>query len=398
MVQPRITTSIQWRGPAWAVLSYGFRPFFLLGAAFAAIAVPVWLAVLQSGIAPAGPFDGFRWHIHEMIFGYLGAIIAGFALTAVPNWTGRLPLSGLPLAGLAGLWLAGRIACAFLPSPAWAAAIDGAFLIVLAAAIWREIVAGKNLHNVPIAGLITVFALANLIFHGAGLWPGLQGYGERIALGIAALLIALIGGRIVPSFTRNWMAKAKLEPLPEPFGRFDKLALGVLAVAVVAWMAWPGALPTAVLLLAASLMHFVRLSRWRGTRTAREPILLVLHLGYLWLAVSLALMGLATLAPSALTASAGLHALTAGAIGTMTLAVMTRASLGHTGREIKADGATLAIYALVTLGALLRVAAPLLPADYLTTLIASGVLWSGAFALFVVVYGPILARPGAGRI
>jgi uncharacterized protein involved in response to NO len=398
MAQPRVTTSIQWRSPLLAVLSYGFRPFFLLGAAYAAIAIPLWLVMLALGVAPAGPFQGMRWHAHEMIFGYLAAIIAGFALTAVPNWTGRLPLSGLPLAGLVGLWLAGRFASSFVASVTWAAVIDVTFLFALAAAIWREILAGKNARNVPIALLITIFALANLQFHLEGLWPELQGYGQRLALGVTTLLIALIGGRITPSFTHNWMARMGLEPRPETFGWFDKLTLVLLAVAAACWIVQPMALPSGLALLAASIVHLARLLRWRGVWTAQEPILLVLHIGYLWLVVSLALLGVSALNPSYLAPSTALHALTAGAIGTMTLAVMTRASLGHTGREIKAGGATLAIYVLVNMGALLRVAAPLFPGDYLIALMVSGIVWGAAFALFVLSYGPILLRPGEGFI
>ena len=398
MAQPCVTTSIQWRSPLLAVLSYGFRPFFLLGAAFAAIAIPLWLVMLALGVAPAGPFQGMRWHAHEMIFGYLAAIIAGFALTAVPNWTGRLPISGLPLAGLVGLWLAGRFASSSIASVTWAAAIDVTFLFALAAQIWREILAGKDARNVPIALLITIFALANLQFHLEGVWPELQGYGQRLALGVTTLLIALIGGRITPSFTHNWMARMGLEPRPEAFGWFDKLALALLVVAAGCWIVQPTALPSGLALLAASIVHLARLLRWRGMWTAQEPILLVLHIGYLWLVVSLALLGVSALTPSYLAPSTALHALTAGAIGTMTLAVMTRVSLGHTGREIKAGGATLAIYVLVNMGALLRVAAPLFPGDYLYALTLSGIVWSAAFALFVLSYGPILLRPGEGRI
>ena len=333
-----------------------------------------------------------------MIFGYLAAIIAGFALTAVPNWTGRLPLSGFPLAGLVGLWLAGRFASSFIASVTWTAVIDVTFLFALAAAIWREILAGTNTRNLPIALLITIFALANLQFHLETLWPELQGYGQRLALGVATLLIALIGGRITPSFTHNWMARLGLEPRPEAFASFDKLALALLALVIVCWIVQPTALLTGLALLVASLLHFARLLRWRGMRTAKEPILLVLHIGYLWLVVSLALLALAALMPSYVPPSTALHALTAGAIGTMTLAVMTRASLGHTGREIRADRVTLVIYALVNVGALLRVTAPLFPFGYLNMLTLSGILWSAAFALFILAYGPILLRPGAGRI
>jgi len=225
----------------------------------------------------------------------------------------------------------------------WAAVIDVMFLFALAAAIWREILAGKNARNVPIALLITIFALANLQFHLEGVWPELQGYGQRLALGVTTLLIALIGGRITPSFTHNWMARMGLEPRPEAFGWFDKLALVLLVVAAVCWIVQPMALPSGLALLAASVVHLVRLLRWRGMWTAQEPILLVLHIGYLWLVVSLALLGVSALTPFYLAPSTAMHALTAGAIGTMTLAVMTRASLGHTGREIKAGGATLSM-------------------------------------------------------
>jgi uncharacterized protein involved in response to NO len=250
------------------------------------------------------------------------------------------------------LWLAGRFASSFVASINWAAAIDVPFLFVLAAAIWLEILVGKSVRNAPIALLITIFGVANLLFYLEGTWPALEGYGQRLALGVTSLLIGLIGGRITPSFTHNWMARMGLEPRPEPFGGFDKLALALLALAALFWIVQPTALLTGLVLLTASLVHLARLLRWRGVRAAREPILLVLHLGYLWLVVSLAFLGVSALAPSHLAPSTALHALTAGAIGTMTLAVMTRASLGHTGREIKAGGVTRAIYALVTIGAL----------------------------------------------
>ncbi len=398
MAQPRVVDAGRWRAPGLAVLSYGFRPFFLLGALVAALAVPVWLHMLLHGMAPAGPFDALHWHAHEMIFGYLAAVIAGFLLTAVPNWTGRLPLSGLPLAGLVLLWLAGRVTLLVVPSPIWALLLDGAFLIVLAAAVWREIIAGRNLRNLPVAVLISLFALANLLFHLVTWWPAAAGYGERLALGVAAMLIGLVGGRIVPSFTRNWMARLGLEPLPVSFGRFDQATMVLTAVGLAGWIAVPANAAVGIVLVIASILHIVRMARWRGHYAVREPIVLVLHLGYLWLAASLLLLGLSALVPGTVSASTALHALSAGAVGTMTLAVMTRASLGHTGRAIVAGPATLAIYALVTLGAVMRVAAPWAGEAYLPVLAASGLVWSGAFALFVIAYGPLLVRPGAGRI
>jgi uncharacterized protein involved in response to NO len=374
------------------ILSYGFRPFFLAGALYAALAIPLWLSALFLGVGPAGVFAGAAWHAHEMIFGYLGAVIAGFILTAVPNWTGRLPLSGAPLAILVAAWAAGRVV-AFLPAePAVAAPIDLAFPVMLAAAIWREIAAGRNYRNVPVAGLVSLFAAANLVDYLSIVFPDLGGHGIRLALGAAATMIALIGGRITPSFTRNWMARGEMQPLPAAMGSLDQVALATTAVAAVAWVVRPDALLSALLLVAAGALLFTRLSRWRGWRTLRSPIVLVLHLGYLWLSAALILLGAATLLADATIASAGIHALTAGAVGTMTLAVMTRASLGHTGRAIETDGATAAIYALVTIGALIRVAAPFLPA-YEGAIIVGGLTWSAAFALFVLRYGPMLVRP-----
>jgi uncharacterized protein involved in response to NO len=379
-----------------AFLSYGFRPFFLLGSAYAALAVPIWLCVYLGRIEPVGALPPAAWHAHEMIFGYLAAIMAGFVLTAVPNWTGRLPLSGAPLAWLVGLWALGRLAVAFDPEPVSAAALDLLFPVALAAAIWREIVAGRNVGNAPIAVLFTLFAAANLLDHAGRFLPALEGYGVRVALGVAAMLIALVGGRVTPSFTRNWMARLGLSPLPAPLDRLDRAALLAAAIAVATWAFRPDSALAGTALVTAGALLAVRLARWRGHRVLREPIVLVLHLGYLWLAAALALIGLATLLPETVPASSGIHALTAGAIGTMTLGVMTRATRGHTGRAIVADRATVAIYALVGAGALLRVVAPFAASAYLPLLIAGGVAWSGAFLIFVIAYGPMLLRPRIG--
>jgi uncharacterized protein involved in response to NO len=219
----------------------------------------------------------------------------------------------------------------------------------------------------------------------------LDGYGVRLALGTAATLIALVGGRITPSFTRNWMVRGQMQPLPAPMGRVDMVALATTAAAFLSWIIRPEAFLSGALLLAGSALLFIRLTRWRGLRTLRSPIVFILHAGYLWLSVASALLGLSALLADAALVSAGTHALTAGAVGTMTLAVMTRASLGHTGRTIETDSATAVIYALVTIGAVLRVAAPFL-VSYDVILIAAGSTWSAAFILFVVRYGPMLLR------
>jgi uncharacterized protein involved in response to NO len=371
-------------------LSYGFRPFFLLGAAYAALMVPMWLWILLHGGGAGGPLTGVAWHAHEMIFGYLGAVITGFILTAVPNWTGRLPISGRPLAVLVGLWALGRVAMLVDPEPVTAAILDLAFPLALTAALWREIIAGRNARNAPVAGLLTLFALANLLDHAGPLLIALDGYGVRLALAAAAMLMTLVGGRVTPSFTRNWMARSGLAPLPAPTDRLDHMALVVTGIALLGWIVAPHAQAAGIALLAAGALLLVRLLRWRGYRALSEPIVVILHLGYLWLALALLLLGAAATLPGLVPESSAVHALTAGAVGTMTLAVMTRASRGHTGRPIVADAATLAVYSLVTIGAVLRVLAPLSGGLYVPVLAAGGITWSAAFALFVLAYGPML--------
>ncbi len=370
------------------ILQYGFRPFFFLAALHAGVAIPAWLSMYFTGQALPGPFPGLYWHAHEMVFGYLQAVVAGFVLTAIPNWTGRLPLSGWPLAALVLLWTAGRVACAGLPDPLVAMAVDVTFPAVLAFAVWREVLAGRNWKNAPVAVMISLFGMANVLDHAANLDLVTPGVGLRLALGSIAMLLALIGGRIVPSFTRNWLVKQRCTKLPASFGLLDKVALGTTAAASTAWVAVPDETFTAFALILAGILLGARLVRWRGHRTAVEPIVLVLHVGYGWLAVALALLGLASV--GGIPESAALHALTAGAIGTMTLAVMTRASLGHTGREIVADRTIAAMYLTVTAGAALRVAAPFAGDGYAPVLIAGGALWSTAFMLFAIRYAPIL--------
>lgn len=377
------------------ILHYGFRPFFFLAALHAGVAVPLWLWLYFSGDHLPGPFHGLHWHAHEMLFGYLGAVMAGFILTAIPNWTGRLPLSGYPLAVLVALWLAGRMACLLMPDPVAAMAVDLAFPAVLAFAVWREVAAGRNWKNAPVALMITLFGAANAADHAANLGLLPHDLGQRLALAVVATLIALIGGRIVPSFTRNWLVKEGQAKLPASFGVPDKAALACTAAAALAWIAVPDMLATGILMTAAGLMLALRLLRWQGIRTVSEPILLVLHLGYGWLAAALFLIGLSILF-SSVPQSAALHALTAGAVGTMTLAVMTRASLGHTGREIVADRSMVAMYVLVSTGAALRVGAPFAEAWHNEILILGGSLWSGAFLLFAIHYAPILWGRRAG--
>lgn len=374
-------------GPA--LFSMGFRPFFLFAALWAAFAVPIWVAAF-AGWLPASHFDR-DWHAHEMLFGHLSGVIAGFLLTAAPNWTGRLPVAGAPLAGLVLLWCAGRAAM-LIPGFAAAPIIDAAFLFVFAAVIGREIIAGRNVRNMKVLVLLSILGVANVLSHAPGGDVSLGLLGERIGVGVVTMLVALIGGRIVPSFTRNWMAKQRLTPEPAPQSRFDIVTLVSTALALALWVSAPQAFASGLMLTLAGALNLARLIRWRGWRTSGEPLVLVLHAGYLWLAAGLTLMGLAIVSNGVVPAASGLHALTAGGFGVMTLAVMTRASLGHTGQPLTAGARISAIYVLVNLGALLRVLAPFFADVYVQLLACSALLWGAAFVCFAIVYAPLLLR------
>lgn len=378
------------------LFSYGFRPFFLFGSVWAALSVPLWIYAYVNGIGALGGMSAQEWHVHEMLFGFLAAVIAGFLLTAVPNWTGRLPVRGTRLIFLFCLWAAGRAAMLLLGQigPTTAAVIDCAFLIVLALMMWREIIAGKNIRNMPVCVLITLLAASNAGFHAGAANYEIHEISEHIAIGVIALLIAVIGGRIVPSFTRNWLNQQKKSPLPAQFGPIDRISLAAVGIGLLGWAIDARSNVVGAMLVIAGLLHIIRLARWRGWLTGGEPLVLILHVGYAWLPLSFLLMGASVLAPALIPPHVALHALTAGAMGTMTLAVMTRATLGHTGRRLTADAWTTAIYGLVVAGALLRVlGATLLVQFYMEVIILSSLLWSSAFALFTLRYGPMFFRP-----
>ena len=377
-------------GPA--LFSFGFRPFFLLACAWPAIIVPLWV-LAYLGYAPLAGALTRDWHVHEMLFGYLSGVMAGFLLTAVPNWTGRLPVLGTPLVLLVALWVAGRIAMVAGPRTSWAAAVDSAFLIVFAGVVWREILAGRNWKNLPVCALVTLLALANVCVHLRPELPDVAAAAERLALGVAAMMIALIGGRVTPSFTRNWLAARKITSLPAAASRFDLAVLVVAAIALAAWIAAPTSKYAGVGLGVAGAAILVRLSRWRGRMTLAEPLVWILHNGYGWLGLALTLMGAAALWPDRVPPSAAIHALTVGAVGVMTLAMMTRAILGHTGRAREAGKATLAIYLFANLAAGLRIAATFAPGHLAGLLELSACAWSFAFGGFVIVYGPMLIGP-----
>jgi len=381
-------------GPA--LLSAGFRPFFLLGALWAALAIPVWLMVFAGEYQLPTRFSPIVWHVHEMIFGYGAAVVAGFLLTAIPNWTGRMPLQDGPLAVLLALWIVGRLAVLLSArlDPAIVAALDLAFPVVFAAVVAREIVAGRNWRNLPMLGALVLLLAGNLLVHLDALGVAWTAeLGNRIGVATLLMLISFVGGRIIPSFTRNWLAKQRPDISgPAPFDAIDRVALTVIALALAVWAFAPDSIGAPWAELMACLAAGLRLARWRGQATLGEPLVWILHLGYAWLALGFLLLAANSLIP-VLPPTTALHALTTGAIGTMTLAVMTRASLGHTGRPLAAGNGTTAIYALVTLAAVLRLVAPLGGGHYILLLTAAGLGWSSAFGLFVLLYARLLALP-----
>ncbi|GAM01836.1 NnrS family protein [Sphingomonas parapaucimobilis] len=377
------------------LLRGGFRPFFLAGALWAVIVLLLFLCALAGQITLPSRFDPVTWHRHEMLFGYIGAVIAAFLLTAIPNWTGRLPISGAPLAALVGLWAAARGAILF---SAWvsaplAALLGTGFLLALAACCGREVLIARN-RNLPMIALVLLLALADGLDHAEALGVALPaGLGYRLAIALVTTMLGLIGGRIIPSFTRNWLARQP-QPgrLPGQPTRFDQLVLLLSAAAMLAWTAAPSAAATGWLLLLAGAGQLLRLCRWQGYRTLADPLVAMLHLAYLWIPTGLLLMGAAILTDRILP-SAALHALTAGAMASMTLAVMTRATRGHTGRPLLADAATTAAYALILAAGILRVTAQLLPLPYMAAMQLAALAWFGAFGLFLLRYGPMLWRP-----
>lgn len=380
-----------------ALFSYGFRPFFLFGAIYAGAVVLLWLHLFRTGGNVGTTFHSLDWHVHEMLYGFVPAIITGFLLTAIPNWTKRLPVRGLPLFALFLLWAAGRLAVFNSAQIGWApaAVIDVAFLLVVAVIASREIIAGQNWRNLRVIGVVSVLIAGNLIFHLEAHYRGSAEFGTRIGLSAVILLISLVGGRIVPSFTHNWLARQSAGRMPASFGRFDGVSIVISLFALVAWVAQPASPVTAFALLAAGIAQGWRLLRWAGERAARAPIVLVLHAAYAFIPLGFVLLAFGALGE--IPRSAGIHAWTAGATGTMILAVTTRASLGHTGRMLVASPAVQWIYLAVIASALLRILSPLVPEWNLALLMVSGLAWSAGFFGFALAYGPILCGPAAGE-
>ncbi len=375
-----------------ALLLYSFRPMFLAAGSWAIIALALWLAMFLGYVQLPTRFDPVSWHIHEMLFGFVMAAVTGFVLTAIPNWTGRLPVRGFRLAALAALWLLGRIACLISAGlPGWlAVAIDVAFPLVLLLVAAREIVAGRNWRNLMMTAPLAVLAIADLLMHLESLGLSVpSGLGWRLGLAAPIVLVSVIGGRIIPSFTRNWLVKRQSARLPSALGRFDAVCLVAIAAAFILWAFLPDGPLTGAFLVAAALLHALRLGRWAGFATWPEPLLFILHAGYGWMVAGAALLGLSEFDIGVPT-SAAIHALTAGALAVMILAVMPRVTLGHTGRTLAANPVTVLIFVLINGAALMRVLASWDVGLFVPLLLVAGGLWIAAFALFELAYGPML--------
>jgi len=391
MVMSAVPRLRPYAGPA--LLSYGFRPFFLLGALWAGLEVLAWMPIFHGDLAIPTAFSPRDWHVHELLYGYLPAVITGFLLTAIPNWTGRLPLQGRALAVLVMTWLAGRYVVTFSDSIGWKSAmiVDSAFLVLMAGAVVREIVAGKNWRNLKIAALLGLLAIGNIGFHAEAHLEGIAIYATRVGIAVVLMLIMVVGGRIIPSFTRNWLARQGPGRLPSAFDRLDVACLALSGASLAAWCIAPEEPFTGAALLAAATANIARLARWAGERTSADRLVLVLHVGYAFVPLGFALCGLAAF--GLVTQTAGIHAWTAGAMGIMTLAVMSRASLGHTGRPLVASPTLQAIYALAALAAVARICAALHSEWNGPLLYLAAFAWAAAFLGFAALYAPLLCRP-----
>ena len=380
----------------WALFRYGFRPFFLAAGLAALLLVPWWAAALAWGVPLGTSWPAALWHGHEMLFGFIVAAVAGFLLTAVPSWTGARGFAGWPLVLLAGLWLTGRIgvsASAGLPLPV-VAALDLSFLPALAGFVLVPLVRARN-RNSPLLAVLLTLWLTNVAFYW-GLTHGDSIFARHallVGIDIVLLLVTVIGGRIVPAFTSSALKQQGIGISLRAWRGMTPLAVGVMVVAVICDLFRPESVAAGAVALAAGVIQAVRLAQWRMLRTLRTPIVWVLHVAYLWLPVGLVLKGLALIFALAF-AAYYLHALTIGAAALMIMAVMTRASLGHTGRPLVVSGATAYAYGLLAAAAVVRVFGPaLLPLAYVKIVVLAAALWAVAFGIYLWGYTPMLIAP-----
>ncbi|HVY32045.1 MAG TPA: NnrS family protein [Polyangiaceae bacterium] len=377
-----------------ALFRKGFRPFFLLAALHALAFVPLWLAVLHGSFAPHPYWTPAVWHAHEMLSGFATAVIAGFLLTAVGNWTQRETATGGALMALVVLWLAGRAAIFFADSlpRATPALVDLAFLPALMVTLARPLLASQNKRNFVMLAVLGALFATNLVTHLealAVLGGGVGRRGNLVAVDIIVLLISIIAGRVLPLFTRNATHVETIRSI----AWLDRASIAALLVTCLHdALRGPDTRLAGLLAGAAGLLTGARALHWGARHTRRDPLLWILHVGYGWLVLGLLLRGASLLLGPPL-ASMATHALTVGAIGTLTLGMMARVALGHTGHMLAAPAPMTAAFVAITLAALIRTGAPLFPAHYLTALVAAGVFWTLAFLIFLLTYSPLLLRP-----
>lgn len=378
------------REAGW-LFAASFRPLFIAASALAAASVPIWVHLYLTGGTEIAGLPAMVWHAHEMVFGFLPAVMTGYLLSATPNWSGRLPASGWPLAGLVFIWLAGRI-LPFAGGTTLALLADATFPAVVTVVLLREArVRSPRQARIGLA-LFPVLAFAAVGHRLLAAAPDLAALASRAGIGIAATLITVVGGRLVPSLTRNLLAGAGSDRLPATRVRLEAAVLVVTPLAAVAWTLDPVHQASGLLLAGCAVLQAIRLAGWRGWRV-RQADVLYLHAGYAWLAIAPALASLSFRGVERMPADMALHAFTAGAIGTMTMAVMARlsATRGAGGRSSeRLCGLALL---LVNLSALVRVSAPL-AADVGPAMAAAAALWTGAWSIFLL--GQIL--PAVGRL
>lgn len=374
----------------WAPFALGFRPFFLAAGVYAVLLMGLWLLMLRGTIVPTS-VSPFVWHGHEMLFGFAVAVIAGFLLTAAQNWTGIRTPSGSTLAALFLLWLAGRIGFLIPDLPAVpVAAVDLAFLPVLGVTLAWPIIRAKQLHNYPFPVMLLALAAANALVHGPtfGWSSGTESLGLRLAAYVVVTMIVMMGGRVIPSFTDN-----KLNTRARRWKTIETLVPAVTLGALIASLVAPASIVTMLLAAIAAVVHAIRLAGWYTPKYWAVPLLWVLHFGYAWITLGFALLALSAAGVDA-AANSALHAFTAGGIGMLTLGMMARVSLGHTGRMLEPARLITFAFIAVNLAALVRVFLPLVfPTALAQGYAVSGVLWMLAFGTFATIYLPILMRP-----
>ena len=385
--------------------SYGFRPFFLLAGLLAVLGMALWLLAINGSPWPVQASRSTFWHAHEMGLGFGGAVMAGFILTAGANWTGRPPIRGPLLVCLVLGWLCGRAAMLYsglLPATL-TMLLDLLFPVLLGLLVTREIVGARNRRNYGVLTIVWALTVFTILYHVAAIGSlseesaaDMQRIVARLFVYLLAVLITVLGGRVIPGFTGSWLRMRGASKLP---GARDWLETGIVPLTVAAGLSQalaPDGIVTAVLCISAGAAHVLRLSGWRGLATAAEPLLLVLHVAYAWLGLGFLLLGLSA-AGLPVPETAALHALTVGGIGGVILGMMTRVALGHTGRPLHAARITQLAYVLLGSSALRRAFGPLSATGSTLAYTGSGLLWIASFSLFVWHYAPILTQPRADQ-